>query len=144
MQPIRWSGPTSSRVMKLKHQKSIKEDHMFCIVDVFKKNVHVHGENQEGAGQLTFNFYIDIIFRMNLQSQQNTSSSLISCLAVGADTIILRAVGEINPSSTALSKKHKKELQYSSTFRSPTCMFIKSQLGFVDELQQQRHCMYDY
>lgn len=39
-----------------------------------------------------------------------TSSAMTNCLAVGADTIMRRAVGEIKPSSTALSMKDNKEL----------------------------------
>jgi len=34
----------------------------------------------------------------------------MSCLAVGADTIMRRALGDIKPSSTALSMKDNKEL----------------------------------
>jgi hypothetical protein len=40
----------------------------------------------------------------------HTSSCLTNCLAVGADTIMRRAIGEIKPSSTALSMKDNKEL----------------------------------
>lgn len=40
----------------------------------------------------------------------HTSSSLINSLAVGADTIIRRAIGEIKPSSTALSMNDNNEL----------------------------------
>lgn len=39
-----------------------------------------------------------------------TSSSLTNCLAVGADTMIRREVGEIKPSSTALSRNDNNEL----------------------------------
>lgn len=40
-----------------------------------------------------------------------TSSFFINSLAVGADTMIWRALGLMNPSSTALSMKESKELQ---------------------------------
>ena len=40
----------------------------------------------------------------------NTSSCMTNCFGVGADTIIPRAVGEMKPSSTALSMKDSNEL----------------------------------
>lgn len=49
-----------------------------------------------------------------------TSSCLNNCFAVGADTRMRRAVGEMKPSSTALSTKDNKELQKPSTFKRPT------------------------
>lgn len=40
----------------------------------------------------------------------DTSSCMTNCFGVGADTIIPRAVGEMKPSSTALSMKDSNEL----------------------------------
>lgn len=45
-----------------------------------------------------------------MKVKAHTSSCLTNCVAVGADTIMRRAIGEIKPSSTALSMKDNKEL----------------------------------
>jgi len=52
-----------------------------------------------------------------------TSNFLTNSFAVGADTIMWRAFGLINPSSTALSMNDNKELKYPSTFTNPTYKF---------------------
>lgn len=53
------------------------------------------------SSELKLTEFLDVLF---------TSSCLTNCLAVGAEMMIRRAVGEIKPSSTALSMKHSKEL----------------------------------
>lgn len=58
-------------------------------------------------------FILVMIILYMMQQEMNeviTSSCLTNCLAVGEDTMMCRAVGEIKPSSTALSMKLNKEL----------------------------------
>jgi len=44
------------------------------------------------------------------KKELSTSSCLTNCSAVGADTIMRRAAGDMKPSSTALSMKDNNEL----------------------------------
>lgn len=50
-----------------------------------------------------------------------TSNFFTNSFDVGADTIMWRAFGLMNPSSTALSMNESNELKYPSTFTNPTC-----------------------
>lgn len=52
-----------------------------------------------------------------------TSNFFTNSFAVGAETIMWRAFGLINPSSTALSMNDNNELKYPSTFTNPTYNF---------------------
>lgn len=51
-----------------------------------------------------------IIYENEMDKLVITSRSLTNCLAVGAETMMRRAVGETKPSSTALSINDSNEL----------------------------------